>query len=125
MVACQAAAALAAFTLPVVAPAAALSLGLSATLVGYYTTIMLIGAMAATMVTAGFVRRYGALRVSQTTLLFAALGLSALPLATLSPLPGVAPAGHGGTTRRGRGSLRRLSGRSSRHRRRPFGVPPD
>lgn len=65
MVACQAAAALAAFTLP---------LGLVAELVGYYTTLMLGGAMLATAVTAGFVRRYGALRVSQATLVFAALG---------------------------------------------------
>lgn len=83
MVACQAAAALAAFTLPVVAPAAALSLGLAAELVGYYTMLMLGGAMLATAVTAGFVRRYGALRVSQATLVFAALGLGALPFAHL------------------------------------------
>lgn len=83
MVACQAAAALAAFTLPVVAPAAARALGLPAALVGYYTTVMLVGAMLATVVTAGFVRRYGALRVSQATLVFAALGLGALPFAHL------------------------------------------
>jgi MFS family permease len=83
MLACQAAAALAAFTLPVVAPAAARSLGIAAELVGYYTTVMLVGAMVATMVTAGFVRRFGALRVSQATLVFAGLGLGAMPLTSL------------------------------------------
>lgn len=85
MLACQASVALAAFTLPVVAPAAAATLGVPASLVGYYTTVMLVGAMVSTMVAAGFVRRYGALRVSQVTVILAALGLLALPLAALVP----------------------------------------
>jgi sugar phosphate permease len=41
---------------------------------------MLVGATLATTITAGFIRRYGALRVSQMTLVFAACGLVALPL---------------------------------------------
>ena len=80
MMASQATVSLASFTLPVIAPAAAETLGVEPTLVGYYTTVMLVGATAATVITAGFVRRYGALRVSQMTLVFAALGLAALPL---------------------------------------------
>lgn len=85
MLACHALVALAVFTLPIVAPAAAKSLGVPATMVGYYTTVMLVGAVFATVITAGFVRRYGALRVSQMTLVFAGLGLLAMPLA-VSPL---------------------------------------
>lgn len=85
MLACQASVALAAFALPVVAPVAAASLGVPATLVGYYTTVMLVGAMVSTMIAAGFVRRFGALRVSQVTVLLGAAGLSILPLATLIP----------------------------------------
>jgi MFS family permease len=85
MLACQASVALAAFTLPVVAPAAAASLGVPAALVGYYTTVMLVGAMASTAITGGFVRRYGALRVSQATVVFAGLGLLAMPLAVAGP----------------------------------------
>jgi len=81
MLASQASVALAAFTLPVVAPKAAATLGVPAGMIGYYTTVMLVGAMASTVVTAGFVRRFGALRVSQMTLVFGGLGLAALPLA--------------------------------------------
>lgn len=80
MMASQATVALASFSLPVIAPAAAETLGVDPTFVGYYTTLMLAGATGATIITAGFVRRYGALRVSQMTLVFAALGLAALPL---------------------------------------------
>jgi len=85
MLGCQASVALAAFTLPVVAPAAAASLGVPAALVGYYTTVMLVGAMLSTAITGGFVRRYGALRVSQATVVFAGLGLLAMPLAVAGP----------------------------------------
>jgi predicted MFS family arabinose efflux permease len=41
---------------------------------------MIAGAVVATVITGGFVRRYGAMRVSQMTLVFAALGLLALPV---------------------------------------------
>ena len=80
MLACHALVALAVFALPMVAPAAARTLGVPATMVGYYTTVMLVGAVGSTVITAGFVRRYGALRVSQMTLVFAGLGLLAMPL---------------------------------------------
>ena len=86
MMASQASVALAAFTLPVIAPVAAESFGVPPTFVGYYTTVMLVGATIATVITAGFVRRYGALRVSQMTLVFAAVGLVALPLSVAGTL---------------------------------------
>jgi MFS family permease len=85
MLACQASVAFASLALPVMAPVAAAALGLPAALVGYYTTVMLIGATLSTAVAAGFVRRYGALRVSQTTVALGALGLLGLPLATATP----------------------------------------
>ena len=80
MLASHALVALAVFTLSILAPAAARTLGVPATMVGYYTTVMLVGAVGSTVITAGFVRRYGALRVSQMTLVFGGLGLMAMPL---------------------------------------------
>ena len=83
MFACQLAVALAAFTLPVVTPAAAQSIGFKAELVGYYTSLMLVGAMISTMATSKFIHGSGALRVSQASLIFAGLGLAAMPLASM------------------------------------------
>ena len=82
MLICQLAVALAAFTLPVIAPAASLALDIPNNFIGYYTSVMLIGATISTLVTSAFVHRYGALRVSQITLIFAGLGLCILPLVT-------------------------------------------
>ena len=79
MVFCQLAVALAAFTLPVIAPAAAQTLGIPINFIGYYTSVMLIGATVSTLVTSIFVHRYGALRVSQVTLVFAGVGLFIIP----------------------------------------------
>ena len=64
MLICQLAVALAAFTLPVIAPAASLALDIPNNFIGYYTSVMLIGATISTLVTSAFVHRYGALRVS-------------------------------------------------------------
>ena len=82
MLICQMAVALAAFTLPVIAPAAAQTLDIQGNFIGYYTSLMLIGATISTLVTSAFVHRYGAFRVSQVTLIFAGLGLCILPLVT-------------------------------------------
>ena len=83
MLICQLAVALAAFTLPVIAPSAAQTLDIPRNFIGYYTSVMLIGATISTLVTSVFVHRYGAFRVSQVTLIFAGLGLCILPLVTL------------------------------------------
>ncbi len=80
MVVCQLAVALAAFTLPVIAPTAAQILNIPINFIGYYTSVMLIGATVSTLVASVFVHRYGALRVSQVTLVFAGLGLFIIPL---------------------------------------------
>ena len=79
MVFCQLAVALAAFTLPVIAPAAAQTLGIPINFIGYYTSVMLIGATVSTLVTSMCVHCYGALRVSQVTLVFAGVGLFIIP----------------------------------------------
>ena len=83
MLICQLAVALAAFTLPVIAPAASQTLDIPSNFIGYYTSMMLIGATISTLVTSAFVHRYGAFRVSQVTLIFASLGLCILPIVTL------------------------------------------
>ena len=69
--------------LPVIAPVAANDVDISPNFIGYYTSVMLIGATFSTLVTTGFVHRFGALRVSQATLIFAGFGLAIVPLATL------------------------------------------
>jgi len=86
MLVCQASVALASLALPVMAPAAAAALGIPAGLIGYYTSVMLVGATVSTALAAGFVRRYGALRVSQVTVVFGAVGLLGLPLAMVMPV---------------------------------------
>ena len=70
MLICQLAVALAAFTLPVIAPAASLVLDIPDNFIGYYTSVMLIGATISTLVTSAFVHLYGAIRVNQITLFF-------------------------------------------------------
>lgn len=83
MLICQLAVALAAFTLPVIAPVAAQTLDIPGNFIGYYTSVMLVGATVSTLVASAFVHRYGALRVSQVTLVFAGLGLCIIPLVSL------------------------------------------
>lgn len=71
----QALASMALLTLPVVAPAVAQSLQVSAAYVGVYIAIAYAGAMAATLIGSAAVRRYGAIRVSQVSLMLCAFGL--------------------------------------------------
>lgn len=67
--------AMALLTLPVVAPAVAESLGISAAYVGLYVAIVYGGAMTASLMAGAAVRRFGAIRLSQVGLLLCALGL--------------------------------------------------
>src|SRR5690554_2174048 len=71
----QSLAAMALLTLPVVAPAVAQSLGISAAYVGLYIAIVYAGAMGASLMSGALVRRYGAIRASQVALGFCAAGL--------------------------------------------------
>lgn len=71
----QSLAAMALLTLPVVAPAVAQSLRISAAYVGLYVAIVYAGAMAASLMSGALVRRFGAIRASQVALVFCAAGL--------------------------------------------------
>jgi predicted MFS family arabinose efflux permease len=79
---------LAALTAPVLAPAASASLGVSATLVGVFVALIYIGAMVSSVASGNLVVRYGAIRVSQVSLLLCAgglaLGATGLPLLILA-----------------------------------------
>jgi len=68
--------AMALLTLPVVAPAVAETLGISAAYVGLYVAIAYAGAMTASLLAGGAVRRYGAIRMSQVGLLLCAAGVA-------------------------------------------------
>jgi predicted MFS family arabinose efflux permease len=68
--------AMALLTLPVVAPAVAETLGISAAYVGLYVAIAYGGAMTASLLAGGAVRRYGAIRISQVGLLLGAAGVA-------------------------------------------------
>lgn len=76
-------------TVPVLAPEAAPALGLSPKNIGYYTSILYLFAMTTALMSGGYIRRYGPLRVSQFCLFAGAAGLALfgsgfLPLVVLS-----------------------------------------
>ncbi|GAB4227345.1 MAG: MFS transporter [Methyloligellaceae bacterium] len=74
----------ASMVLPVLAPVASATLGIKAKYVGLYAALLYAGAALASMVAPNLVTRYGALRTSQGTLLFAAAGLFLLATGTLA-----------------------------------------
>src|SRR5690606_13856345 len=88
MLVIQAAGALSNLALPVMAPEAAPAFGLDASQIGLYTGIMYIGGSLSTLVSGGFVTRWGPIRVSQASLLLSAAGLLLIPpgIALLLPL---------------------------------------
>ena len=69
---------LASMTLAVVAPIAAETLNVSARYIGIYTSTIYLGATASSLIAPNLIARYGALRTSQGTVVFAAAGLIAL-----------------------------------------------
>ena len=69
---------MASLTLPVTAPLAEGCLDVPARYIGLYAAIMYAAAAASSLIAANLTIRYGALRTSQGTLLFAAAGLCAL-----------------------------------------------
>lgn len=71
----QSLAAMALLTLPVVAPAVAQSVQISAAYVGLYVAIVYAGAMTASLMAGAVVRRFGAIRASQVALVLCAVGL--------------------------------------------------
>lgn len=78
----QAAVVMAAYTAPVLGTQIAGDLQLPPVLVGYYTSIVFAAAMIASLFAGLLIQRFGAVRVSQGTVLFAALGLSLLATGT-------------------------------------------
>ncbi|MFQ5760565.1 MAG: MFS transporter [Acidiferrobacterales bacterium] len=70
------------FAVAVVAPEAAPDIGVDATYIGVFTTIVYVFAMLSGATTGAFVGRYGAIRVCQFTMLTAAAAMSVLALAT-------------------------------------------
>jgi predicted MFS family arabinose efflux permease len=71
----QVAASAAVLTLPALAPLVAADLGLPASMVGTYLSLVYVGAATAALVGGGLVARVGALRLSQASVLLCALGL--------------------------------------------------
>jgi MFS family permease len=67
--------AMALLTLPVVAPTVARALNISPAYVGLYVSIVYAGAMTASLLAGGAVRRFGAIRLSQLGLVLCAAGL--------------------------------------------------
>jgi fucose permease len=78
------------FTVAVVAPAAAPEIGVPATYIGMFTSIVYVLAMISGTLTGAFIHRYGSIRVCQFTMLMAATGMAAITLA--SPLMAIASA---------------------------------
>ncbi|MES2480888.1 MAG: MFS transporter [Pseudomonadota bacterium] len=83
----QAAAAMALLTLPVMAPEVARGLGVSPALVGVYVALTYLGAMTASLAGGVAVMRWGAIRISQWSLVACALGLL---LCSVAWLPAIA-----------------------------------
>lgn len=75
MLAIQAMVSMALLTLPVMAPAVAQALGISAVYIGVYVAVVYAGSMAASLAAGTAVARYGAVRVSQAGLLLCGAGL--------------------------------------------------
>ncbi len=80
----QAFVSLASVAVPVLAPAAAREMGFAAGAVGYFISLMYVGAATAALVSGGLIMRYGSIRVSQVCL---GLCAAALTLLTLLPAP--------------------------------------
>ena len=71
-------------TLPVVAPVVSESIGVSTTYVGFYVAAVYVAAMFSSVLGGSFVKRWGAIRLSQISLVLSAVGLAlcALPWPT-------------------------------------------
>jgi MFS family permease len=86
----QALISMAAVAVPVLAPVIAQARGLQAAYVGGFVALVYAGSMISTLLAGALVRRYGAIRVSQACLLFAAAGLL---LALIGTMPAMIAAG--------------------------------
>ena len=71
----QAAIVLASLALPVLAPAAAADIGVSASAIGYFSSFIYLGAISSSLISVGFINRFGGIRMLQASLGLAALGV--------------------------------------------------
>ena len=78
-------ASLAATAVSVLAPVIAGDFGLSTNLVGVFVGLVYATAMTGALCSGTFIARYGAIRVSQVSVLLSAIGLILLPVATIVP----------------------------------------
>ena len=79
----QAMVAMAALTIPAIAPAFAEQVGASVSLLGFYVALVYVGAILSSLMSGQVLQRYGAIRLSQLGLLFCAVGLLAVLLPSL------------------------------------------
>ena len=70
------------FTVAVFAPAAAKDIGVDATYIGAFTGVVYLVAMGSGLISGALTDRYGAMRLSQATMLFTALGMAVFTFAT-------------------------------------------
>lgn len=82
----QALVAMALLTLPAIAPAVGAAIGISPVYIGLYVAVVYSGAMLASLSAAGFVARFGAIRVSQAGLLLCAAGLALCAVPSLAAM---------------------------------------
>lgn len=83
----QALGAFANIVLAVMAPEAAPAFGIDASFIGLYSGIMYIGGATSTLISGGFVTRFGPVRVSQTAMLITAAGLALIAAGSVLLLP--------------------------------------
>ena len=86
----QALVSMAVLAVPAMAPAAAVWLHTSPTLIGAYVALLYVGAIFSSLLAGPLVLRYGAIRVSQIGLLACALGLALMAVAPWLPATAVA-----------------------------------
>ena len=83
----QAFTSLSSVAVPVFAPSAARELGIAVGIVGYFISIMYIGASTSALVSGGFILRYGPIRVSQACLLLCATAMVLLTVVPIALIP--------------------------------------
>ena len=71
----------------VLAPALAFDLGITPRWIGVFASLVYAGAMLGSLGSAGFIARYGAIRVSQASVLFCAVGIALVALLPASAAP--------------------------------------
>jgi MFS family permease len=79
----QALVSMASVAMPVLAPVAAPAIGVSAAYVGIFVALVYAGAMISSVLSGGFVARFGPIRVSQACLVLCAAGLALIATAIL------------------------------------------